>query len=484
MGLETGGLRDGVVEHARRNTESASLRRRSGGEDDDDVEEEEEASSERAMKEEIGAAVCLMSRLAGRSERLAYGDAERFGRALGARLAQRFHDHWYPERPSRGQAYRCIRVNATQRADPVLVAACRDSGLRLVDLCLPRELTLWVDPCEVCCRYGEKNHAFTVARFDTAADRDDAARAMASLGHGDKPEDEALCTDSAISSLWPPLSSSSSSSSTSSSSTPSSDEEEGGGVAVAGQSRRPWPMTAMTSGGAAARYAVPVTLAAAGPHGVATLAPTSVHFQHPAATMAHYQVRAQSRPTRYGARSFALVLALDHLLGKSLILARFPTSALHPLPSPPSPRVASSRWVSPSTHTADGSLCVGAQVAELVYHPLYMWPAHPASYPARRRRAPPVMRAGARVAGAGGAAAATAGALPTTLSPHSGHFVGPSFIANATSPSDGKMRRGPNRAAITAATTTPPPGFGLHRSAAIGGRQQQQQQQRVVSVAM
>ncbi|XP_078464110.1 LOW QUALITY PROTEIN: uncharacterized protein LOC144728495 [Lampetra planeri] len=181
------------------------------------------------MKEEIGAAVCLMSRLAGRSERLAYGDAERFGRALGARLAQRFHDHWYPERPSRGQAYRCIRVNATQRADPVLVAACRDSGLRLVDLCLPRELTLWVDPCEVCCRYGEKNHAFTVARFDTAADRDDAARAMASLGHGDKPEDEALCTDSAISSLWPPLSSSSSSSSTSSSSTPSSDEEEGGG---------------------------------------------------------------------------------------------------------------------------------------------------------------------------------------------------------------------------------------------------------------
>ncbi|XP_061406976.1 protein BTG3-like [Lethenteron reissneri] len=362
------------------------------------------------MKEEIGAAVCLMSRLVGRSERLAYGDAERFGRALGARLAQRFHDHWYPERPSRGQAYRCIRVNATQRADPVLVAACRDSGLRLVDLCLPRELTLWVDPCEVCCRYGEKNHAFTVARFDTAADRDDAARAMASLGHGDKPEDEALRTDSAISSLWPPLSSSSSSSSSTSSSTPSSDEEEEGGVAAAGQSRRPWPATAMTSGGTMARYAVPVTLAAAAPHGVATLAPTSVHFQHPAATMAHYQV------------------------------------------------------------------------AELVYHPLYMWPAHPASYPARRRRAPPIMRAGARVAGAGGpAAAATAGALPTTLSPHSGHFLGPSFIANATSPSDGKMRRGPNRAAITAATTTPPPGFGLHRSTAIGGRQQQQ---RVVSVAM
>ncbi|XP_075927389.1 uncharacterized protein LOC142929632 [Petromyzon marinus] len=372
------------------------------------------------MKEEIGAAVCLMSRLAGRSERLVYGDAERFGRALGARLAQRFRDHWYPERPSRGQAYRCIRVNATQRADPVLVAACRDSGLRLVDLCLPRELTLWVDPCEVCCRYGEKNHAFTVARFDTAADRDDAARAMAALGHGDEREDEALRTDSAISSLWPqppPPSSSSSSSSSTSSSTPSSDEEEeGGGAAAAGPSRRPWPATA-ASGGAAARYAAPVTLAAAAPHGVAALAPTSVHFQHPAATVAaHYQV------------------------------------------------------------------------AELVYHPLYMWPpAHPSSYPARRRRPPTVMRAGARVAGAGGAAAAaaaaTSGALParvaapTTMSPHSGHFLGPSFIANATSPSDGKIRRGPNRAAIIA--TIPPPGFGLHRGTAIGG-----QQQRVVSVAM
>ncbi|CAM9855846.1 unnamed protein product [Lampetra planeri] len=399
MGLETGGLRDGVVEHARRNTESASLRRRSGGEDDDDVEEEEEASSERAMKEEIGAAVCLMSRLAGRSERLAYGDAER-----------------------------CIRVNATQRADPVLVAACRDSGLRLVDLCLPRELTLWVDPCEVCCRYGEKNHAFTVARFDTAADRDDAARAMASLGHGDKPEDEALCTDSAISSLWPPLSSSSSSSSTSSSSTPSSDEEEGGGgrrggaVAPAvvddGDDER-WRRAEVRRAGDARRGRP-----------------------------------ARRRYARADLRSFPAPRGNDGALP-----VRQPT----PLTAPSVSARRSPSWS--TTRCTCG-------------------PRTPR--PTRRGGGvrPPVMRAGARVAGAGGAAAATAGALPTTLSPHSGHFVGPSFIANATSPSDGKMRRGPNRAAITAATTTPPPGFGLHRSAAIGGRQQQQQQQRVVSVAM
>ncbi|VCX41937.1 unnamed protein product [Gulo gulo] len=26
-------------------------------------------------------------------------------------------------------------------------------------------MTLWVDPFEVCCRYGEKNHPFTIASF-------------------------------------------------------------------------------------------------------------------------------------------------------------------------------------------------------------------------------------------------------------------------------------------------------------------------------
>lgn len=48
---------------------------------------------------------------------------------------------------------RCIRVNRFHRQDPELLRACRESGVQYSDLRLPRELTLWVDPGEVCCRW-------------------------------------------------------------------------------------------------------------------------------------------------------------------------------------------------------------------------------------------------------------------------------------------------------------------------------------------
>ena len=47
---------------------------------------------------------------------------------------------------------RCIRVNRVS-PDPVLLKAAEESGLKFNDLQLPNELTLWVDPSEVTCRY-------------------------------------------------------------------------------------------------------------------------------------------------------------------------------------------------------------------------------------------------------------------------------------------------------------------------------------------
>ena len=82
-------------------------------------------------------------------------------------LQEKYKNHWYPEKPSKGQAYRCVRVNKFQRVDPDVLKACENSCCILYsDLGLPKELTLWVDPCEVCCRYGEKNNAFIVASFE------------------------------------------------------------------------------------------------------------------------------------------------------------------------------------------------------------------------------------------------------------------------------------------------------------------------------
>uniref|UniRef100_A0A4W5L9U4 Anti-proliferative protein domain-containing protein n=1 Tax=Hucho hucho TaxID=62062 RepID=A0A4W5L9U4_9TELE len=64
-------------------------------------------------------------------------------------LQEKFCGYWYPDNPSKVQALRYIWLNRLQREDPELLA----------------ENTLWVDPGEVCCRYGEKDHAFTVASF-------------------------------------------------------------------------------------------------------------------------------------------------------------------------------------------------------------------------------------------------------------------------------------------------------------------------------
>ncbi|XP_029588741.1 protein BTG3-like [Salmo trutta] len=80
-------------------------------------------------------------------------------------VKEKFSGHWYPDNPSKGQAFRCIRLNRLQREYAELLQACQESGFQYKDLGLPRKLILWVNPGELCCRYGEKNHAFTVASF-------------------------------------------------------------------------------------------------------------------------------------------------------------------------------------------------------------------------------------------------------------------------------------------------------------------------------
>lgn len=79
-----------------------------------------------------------------------------FRRKLDDRLRDHYRGHWHPNAPERGSAYRCIRVGHRQ-VDPVIAAAGREAGLTERELLakLPADLTLWVDPDEVCVRFGE-----------------------------------------------------------------------------------------------------------------------------------------------------------------------------------------------------------------------------------------------------------------------------------------------------------------------------------------
>lgn len=80
-----------------------------------------------------------------------------FGEELEVALAAKYEDHWYPEKPYKGSAFRCIRCMPPLEA-VVFEVAAQNTGMSLVDVQenLPQELSIWVDPGEVSYRSGEK----------------------------------------------------------------------------------------------------------------------------------------------------------------------------------------------------------------------------------------------------------------------------------------------------------------------------------------
>lgn len=78
-----------------------------------------------------------------------------FKGSLETLLVLRYRSHWYPEVPTKGSGYRCIRING--KMDPLIAQAGVSVGLTPNTLrkMLPPELTLWIDPEEVAYRIGE-----------------------------------------------------------------------------------------------------------------------------------------------------------------------------------------------------------------------------------------------------------------------------------------------------------------------------------------
>lgn len=79
-----------------------------------------------------------------------------FGEELEAALKDKFADHWYPDIPFRGSAFRCVKL--TDPSDLVLIRAATRSGNSLDSIIdnLPSDLAIWIDPGEVSCRIGER----------------------------------------------------------------------------------------------------------------------------------------------------------------------------------------------------------------------------------------------------------------------------------------------------------------------------------------
>nr|XP_057922579.1 protein BTG3-like [Doryrhamphus excisus] len=127
------------------------------------------------MEKEITDAVFpLMKTLI--SKKLEFQKTKLFIERLSFALQEKFAGHWYPENPSKGEAYRCIRVNQYDSHDPELLRACHESGLQFCDLRLPLDFTLWINPGEAFCRIGEDNPPFSVASVAAIYEEDSAMK--------------------------------------------------------------------------------------------------------------------------------------------------------------------------------------------------------------------------------------------------------------------------------------------------------------------
>uniref|UniRef100_A0A1B0DLS5 Anti-proliferative protein domain-containing protein n=1 Tax=Phlebotomus papatasi TaxID=29031 RepID=A0A1B0DLS5_PHLPP len=80
---------------------------------------------------------------------------ENFKGSLEDLLLIRYRSHWYPEVPTKGSGFRCIRING--KMDPIIEQAAVSVGLhpRTLKTMLPQELTMWIDPDGVSYRIGE-----------------------------------------------------------------------------------------------------------------------------------------------------------------------------------------------------------------------------------------------------------------------------------------------------------------------------------------
>ena len=106
---------------------------------------------------EVKEAIKLFRDFLRRNDSIPHDNLDDFCRILENLLGEKYKNHWHPQRPHKGSAFRCLRLS-NRHMDSVIMTAARESGVTEQDLArtLPTELTVWIDPFEVSYRIGEE----------------------------------------------------------------------------------------------------------------------------------------------------------------------------------------------------------------------------------------------------------------------------------------------------------------------------------------
>eukprot|EP00123_Amoebidium_parasiticum_P022199 comp8203_c0_seq1/m.3648 comp8203_c0_seq1/g.3648 ORF comp8203_c0_seq1/g.3648 comp8203_c0_seq1/m.3648 type:complete len:147 (-) comp8203_c0_seq1:25-465(-) len=107
------------------------------------------------MRQEVEAAANFLGTLLTRSGQVSGEKVVEFQRLLVDTFEKCYVAGWHPAEPLRGSGNRCLRIHPF-KMDPLLAEVAEIVGISHLSECLPKELTLWVDPGCVCYRTQER----------------------------------------------------------------------------------------------------------------------------------------------------------------------------------------------------------------------------------------------------------------------------------------------------------------------------------------
>ena len=98
------------------------------------------------------------------------GQLETFRAVLKELIVDKFRNHWYPDKPMKGNGFRCINIDKdTKIVDPVLIKAAEVSSISkdVFVSAFRFGLALWVDPGDVSYRSGHSSNVVSLYKTTT-----------------------------------------------------------------------------------------------------------------------------------------------------------------------------------------------------------------------------------------------------------------------------------------------------------------------------